>query len=78
MSSGAPFRGVANFAAGGRTRLSGALHSVMAIPLLLFALPALLALPLSALAAVLVVTGWDVMTAWRKRLESCPGGDVAV
>jgi SulP family sulfate permease len=78
VSSGAPFRGVANFAAGGRTRLSGALHSVMAIPLLLFALPILLGLPLSTLAAVLIVTGWDVMTAWRKRLEACPRGDVVV
>jgi sulfate permease, SulP family len=78
VSCGAPFRGVANFAAGGRTRLSGALHSALAIPLLLFALPILLALPLSTLAAILIVTGWDVMTAWRKRLEACPRGDVAV
>ncbi len=78
VSCGAPFRGVANFAAGGRTRLSGALHSVMAIPLLLFALPLLLAIPISALAGVLIVAGWDVMTAWRKRLVACPDADIIV
>lgn len=78
VSSGAPFRGVANFAAGGRTSLSGALHSAMAIPLLLFAMPLLLALPLAALAGVLIVTGWDVMSAWYKRLAACPKDDVIV
>ncbi|MCM2329040.1 MAG: SulP family inorganic anion transporter [Lysobacter sp.] len=77
-SCGAPFRGVANYAAGGRTRLSGALHSVMTIPLLLFAFPVILVLPLAALAGVLVVAGWDVVTAWRKRLASCPPADVGV
>jgi len=75
VSCGAPFRGVANYTAGGRTLVSGALHSVMAIPLLWFALPLLLGLPLPALAAVLIVAGWDVMTAWRKRLAACPKGD---
>ena len=78
VSCGAPFRGVANYAAGGRTLLSGALHSVLAIPLLLFALPVVLALPLSALAGVLVVAGWDIVNAWRRRLAACPPGDVAV
>ena len=77
VSCGAPFRGVANFTAGGRTRLSGAFHSAMAIPLL-FALPLLLALPLAALAAVLIVAGWDVMTAWYKRLAACPKDDRVV
>lgn len=78
VSCGAPFRGVANYTAGGRTRLSGALHSMMAIPLLLFALPLLLAIPISALAGVLIVAGWDVMTAWRKRLVACPNADIVV
>jgi len=78
VSCGAPFRGVANYAAGGRTRLSGALHSVMAIPLLLFALPVLLAIPIAALAGVLIVAGWDVVTAWRNRLVACPSEDIFV
>jgi len=78
VSCGAPFRGVANFTAGGRTLLSGALHSVLAIPLLWFAMPLLLGLPLPALAAVLIVAGWDVMTNWRKRLAACPKGDQVV
>jgi SulP family sulfate permease len=78
VSCGAPFRGVANFAAGGRTRLSGALHSAMAIPLLLLALPFLLRIPIAALAAVLMVAGWDVMTTWRKRLAACPKPDLIV
>jgi SulP family sulfate permease len=69
---------VANFAAGGRTRVSGALHAALTIPLLLFAVPLILALPVAALAAVLVVAGWDVVTAWRKRLAACPKGDVIV
>jgi len=78
VSCGAPFRGVANFAAGGRTRLSGALHSIMAIPLLLFALPVLLVIPIAVLAGVLIVAGWDVVTAWRNRLITCPSQDIAV
>ena len=77
VSCGAPFRGVANYAAGGRTRLSGALHSVMAIPLL-FALPLLLVIPIAVLAGVLIVAGWDVATAWRSRLVTCPSQDIAV
>lgn len=78
VSCGAPFRGVANFAAGGRTRLSGVLHSAMAIPLLIFAVPILLATPIAALAGVLIVAGWDVMLAWFNRLKSCPNEDIIV
>jgi sulfate permease, SulP family len=77
VSCGAPFRGVVNYAAGGRTRLSGALHSVMAIPLL-FALPVLLFIPIAVLAGVLIVAGWDVATTWYKRLVACPRQDLAV
>ena len=78
VSCGAPFRGVANYQGGGRTRLSGALHAVMAIPLLLFALPLLLAIPIAVYAGVLVVAGWDVAKAWRNRLVACPREDIAV
>lgn len=78
VSCGAPFRGVANFAAGGRTRLSGVLHSAMAIPLLFFAIPVLLAIPIAALAGVLIVAGWDVMLAWLNRLKACPREDIIV
>lgn len=78
VSCGAPFRGVANFAAGGRTSLSGALHSLMAVPLLFFALPVLLAIPIAALAGVLIVAGWDVVMAWRNRLVTCPNDDIVV
>ena len=78
VSCGAPFRGVANYSAGGRTPLSGAFHSAGAIPILLFALPMLLAIPIAALAGVLIVAGWDVMTAWRKRLSACPNADIVV
>lgn len=78
VSCGAPFRGVVNYTAGGRTRLSGALHSMMAIPLLLFALPVLLVIPIAVLAGVLIVAGWDVAMAWRNRLITCPNEDIAV
>jgi SulP family sulfate permease len=78
VSCGAPFRGVANYVAGGRTPLSGALHSVMAIPLLLFALPMFLVIPIAVLAGVLIVAGWDVATAWRNRLMACPNEDILV
>jgi sulfate permease, SulP family len=77
VSCGAPFRGVVNYAAGGRTRLSGALHSVMAMPLL-FALPVLLFIPVAVLAGVLIVAGWDVASTWYKRLVACPRQDLAV
>ncbi len=78
VSCGAPFRGVANYQAGGRTRLSGALHAVLAMPLLLFALPLLLVVPIAVYAGVLLVVGWDVVTAWRRRLMTCPKEDISV
>ncbi len=78
VSCGAPFRGIANYQAGGRTRLSGTLHAVLAMPLLLFALPLLLVVPIAVFAGVLLVVGWDVVTAWRRRLMTCPKADIAV
>jgi CRP-like cAMP-binding protein/anti-anti-sigma regulatory factor len=41
-------------------------------------MPLLLAIPLAVFAGVLIVVGWDVVTAWRNRLLTCPREDIAV
>jgi SulP family sulfate permease len=77
-SSGAPFRGVVNFGAGGRTRLSGAAHAVIVGALGIPGAGLLFLVPLAAWAAVLVVVGWDVASAWARRLAANPREDIGV
>jgi sulfate permease, SulP family len=78
MSAGAPFRGVTNFNAGGRTRFSGAVNAVLVGALGLAAAPLLFLVPIAAWAGVLVVIGWDVASAWGRRLAGNPRADIGV
>jgi SulP family sulfate permease len=77
-SAAAPFRGVTNYNAGGRTRLSGAVNGLLIGGVGLAAAPLLFWLPLAAWAGVLAVVGWDVAAAWARRLAGNPRADVAV
>jgi len=77
-SAAAPFRGVTNYNAGGRTRLSGAVNGLLIGGIGLAAAPLLFWLPLAAWAGVLAVVGWDVAVAWARRLAGNPRADVAV
>jgi SulP family sulfate permease len=77
-SAAAPFRGVTNYNAGGRTRLSGAVNGMLIGGIGLAAAPLLFQLPLAAWAGVLAVVGWDVAAAWARRLAGNPRADVAV
>jgi SulP family sulfate permease len=77
-SAAAPFRGVTNYNAGGRTRLSGAANGLLIGGVGLAAAPLLFWLPLAAWAGVLAVIGWDVAAAWARRLAGNPRADVAV
>ncbi|HEY7237972.1 MAG TPA: SulP family inorganic anion transporter [Burkholderiales bacterium] len=77
-SAAAPFRGVTNYSAGGRTRLSVAVNGLLIGGVGLAAAPLLFWLPLAAWAGVLAVVGWDVALAWARRLAGNPRADVAV
>ena len=77
-SAGAPFRGVINFNAGGRTRLSGAVNGLLIGGFGLAAAPLLFSLPLAVYAGVLAVVGWDVAAAWTRRLLANPREDIGV
>ena len=78
VSSGAPFRGVTNFNAGGRTRFASLVNGVLIGGVGLLATPLLFAMPLAAWAAILVVVGWDVCSAWARRLAGNPRADIAI
>ena len=77
-SAAAPFRGVINYNAGGRTRLSGAVNGLLVGGVGLAAAPLLFWLPLAAWAGVLAVVGWDVASAWARRLATNTRPEIAV
>lgn len=73
--TGVIVRSSANVEAGGKTRLSAILHSVWILVLVLFA-PSLLGLiPVSALAAILVYTGYRLLNLAAVRLLLVQGRD---
>ncbi len=71
--AGATMRTVINVRAGGRTWLSGALHSVILLMLVLGLGPIAEQIPHAALAGILVKVGWDIID-WQylKRIRSAP------
>ena len=77
-SAGAPFRGVTNFNAGGRTRFSGAVNALLVGAFGIAGAPVLFFVPLAAWAGILIVIGWDVVSAWGRRLAGNPRADIAV
>jgi SulP family sulfate permease len=72
-------RTVVNIKAGGRGRLSGAVHALFLLALLLGAAPLATQIPLAVLAGILVKVGLDILD-YRllKLLRNAPRADVAV
>lgn len=63
-STGSPNRGLANFRAGGRTRVAACLHSVFLLALFLWGGRLLALLPYSVLAGVMIMIGWSMTDFW--------------
>lgn len=77
--AGATMRTVINVRAGGKTPLSGALHSVVLLALVLGLGPIAEAIPHAVLAGILMKVGWDIID-WQylKRIRSAPREKVVV
>lgn len=77
--AGATMRTVVNYRAGGRTPLSGGLHALILLSLVLGLGPLAERIPHAALAGILLKVGWDIID-WvhLKRLRHAPRDKVAV
>jgi len=77
--AGATMRTVVNVRAGGRTQLSGALHAVILLALVLGLGPLAEQVPHAALAGILMKVGWDIID-WKylKRIATAPKDNVFV
>lgn len=77
--AGATMRTVVNYRAGGRTPISGALHSLILLSLVLGLGPLAERIPHAALAGILLKVGWDIID-WihLSRLRRAPRDKVAV
>lgn len=71
--AGATMRTVVNIRAGGRTRLSGAIHSLILLGLVLGLGPIAEKIPHAVLAGILMKVGWDIID-WQylKRFRTAP------
>lgn len=77
--AGATMRTVVNIRAGGRTRLSGALHAVILLALALRLAPLAESIPHAVLAGILLKVGWDIIDwGYLRRLARMPRDTVAV
>lgn len=77
--AGATMRTVINVRAGGRTPISGALHAVVLLALVLGLAPLAEQIPHAVLAGILLKVGWDIID-WDyvKRLRGAPLGGTIV
>lgn len=77
--AGATMRTVVNVRAGGRTPVSGALHSVILLALLLGLGPVAEKVPHAALAGILLKVGWDIIDwGYLRRIRNAPREKVFV
>ena len=77
--AGATIRTVVNVRAGGRTPLSGALHALILLALVLGLGPLAEDIPLAALAGILMKVGWDIIDwGYLKHLHRAPRDKVVV
>lgn len=77
--TGAIARTMANITNGGRTPVAGMVHAVVLLCIFLFAMPLINLVPMSCLAAVLIVVAYN-MSGWRtiRGMADNPKGDVWV
>jgi SulP family sulfate permease len=77
--AGATMRTVVNIKSGATTRLSGVIHSLVLILILLVFAPAAQAIPLAVLAGILIKVGTDIMDYdFFKNIRSTPKSDIIV
>lgn len=77
--AGATMRTVVNIKAGGRTRLSGVVHSLFLLTLLLGAAPLAKHIPLAVLAGILIKVGVDIVDyKFIKLIKNAPKSDLFV
>lgn len=77
--AGATMRTVINVRAGGRTPLSGALHAVVLLALVLGLAPLAEGIPLAVLAGILLKVGWDIIDwDYLRRLRRAPHSGIFV
>lgn len=77
--AGATMRTVINVRAGGRTPLSGALHAVILLALVLGLGPVAEAIPHAALAGILMKVGWDIIDwPYLRKFRSAPRDKLVV
>lgn len=77
--AGATMRTVVNVKAGGRTRLSGVIHSLMLLAIVVWAGPVAAHIPLAVLAGILVKVGVDILDYRLLRIIGrVPRSDLAV
>lgn len=77
--AGATMRTVINVRAGGRSRVSGALHALILLALVLGLGPVAEQVPHAALAGILMKVGWDIIDwDYLKRVRSAPRDKVVV
>ena len=79
-ATGAIARTAANVKNGGRTPVAGMVHAVTLLLILLFLMPYASLIPMSCLAAILIIVGYN-MSGWRgfvRMVKTAPKSDVAV
>ncbi len=77
--AGATMRTVVNINAGGRTRLSGVVHSLVLFALMLGFGPLVARVPHAALAGILIKVGWDIIDwDYLKHIRTAPREKVIV
>lgn len=79
-ATGAIARTAANVKNGGRTPVAGMVHSLTLLLILLFLMPYASYIPMSCLAAILIIVGYN-MSGWRtfvRIIKTAPKSDIAV
>lgn len=77
--AGATMRTVVNIKAGGRTKLSGVVHSIFLICIIAFFAPLAAKIPLAVLAGILIKVGIDIIDyKFLAILKTAPKGEIAV
>ena len=78
-SAGATMRTVINIRTGGKTKISGMLHSVLLLAIVVVLAPLASNIPHTVLAAILIKTGWDIIDrAYILKAHRGPRWDLAL
>ncbi|MEM7466790.1 MAG: SulP family inorganic anion transporter [Pseudomonadota bacterium] len=77
--AGATMRTVVNIRTGGQTKISGMLHSLLLLSVVVVAAPLAAKIPHAVLAGILVKVGWDIIDiSYLKRAHQGPRWDLAL